>query len=240
MGIPLERIHNRGRTNKGLKKGELMIVRMWMSKPVITVSPSSSVTKAALLMGKHHIRRVVAADTGPEGEVRVKGIVSKHDVLHAYPRHINPFLQEPMEPNDLPTVSKVMTPNVLSIHPDAPMEDAAIILRDKKIGALPVMLDRKLVGIITESDIFKALTRILVGTEETLRITFDASQDDLLPMVTEQARQHQVRITSVVSFEWKKKDMAVIRVNGGHLRAFVDWLWQSGHTVLDITPALDK
>ena len=133
-----------------------------------------------------------------------------------------------------------MTHQVRSIHPDAPVEEAAVLLRDNKIGALPVMLDQKLLGIITESDIFKALTRLLMGTEETLRITFDASDDDdLLPMVTQQAKRHNIHITSVSSFLWKKKRMAILRVSGPALRPFVDWLWQSGHTVVDITPPLD-
>ena len=193
-----------------------------------------------MLMGKHHIRRVVVAHSAPSGPPRVKGIVSKHDVLHAYPSHINPFLQEPLDIESLPKVSQIMTHQVRSIHPDAPVEEAAVLLRDNKIGALPVMLDQKLLGIITESDIFKALTRLLMGTEETLRITFDASDDDdLLPMVTQQAKRHNIHITSVSSFLWKKKRMAILRVSGPALRPFVDWLWQSGHTVVDITPPLD-
>ena len=213
---------------------------MWMSKPVVTIAPSASVADAALLMGKNHIRRVIVANKSPAGQVRVKGIVSKHDVLHAYPRHINPFLQEPLEDTELPKVSQVMTHQVLSIHPDAPVEDAAILLRDKKIGALPVMLDQQLVGIITESDIFKALTRLLMGSEETLRITFDVSEDDdLLPMVTQEAKRHNIQIASVSSFIWKQRAMAIVRVSGVSLRPFVDWLWQSGHTVVDITPPLE-
>ena len=216
-----------------------MIVRMWMSKPVIVVSSQACVTEAALLMGKHHIRRVVVADPHSDGGVRVKGILSKHDVLHAYPPHINPFLQVPEETENLPRVSQIMTHNVLSIHPDAPVEEAAIVLRDKKIGALPVMLDQQLIGIITESDIFKALTRLLMGSEETIRITLEVGDENVLPAVTQKAKQMRVYITSIATFVWKKRRAAILRVSGGRERAFVQWLWESGIAVLDISPSLE-
>ena len=215
-----------------------MITRMWMSKPVLTVEPDATVTDAALLMGKHHIRRLLVVQRSGEKEV-IRGIVSKHDILHASPKSINPFLQAP--PEDAPTqrITEIMTKEVQTIHPDAPLEEAAIQMRDRKIGALPVTVGTQLVGILTESDLFRAFTALLSEGEDTLRVTFDLTEgEEVLTLAMQQARKQRLRFLSVVTFEWKGKRLAVTRIQGKRAPQFVHHLWSTGHTVLDVTPPL--
>jgi acetoin utilization protein AcuB len=68
-------------------------------------------------------------------------------------------------------VRETMTRDVITVDDDCPIEDAARIMRDKEIGGLPVMHDGKLVGIITESDLFDVFLELFMAQEDGVRIT---------------------------------------------------------------------
>jgi acetoin utilization protein AcuB len=69
------------------------------------------------------------------------------------------------------TVSEVMVKNVLTVTEDTPIEQAARIMADNKIGGLPVMRDGGIVGIITETDLFKMFLELLGAREMGIRVT---------------------------------------------------------------------
>jgi acetoin utilization protein AcuB len=69
------------------------------------------------------------------------------------------------------SVEQVMTRNVITVEETDPLEEAARIMIDNKVGGLPVMRDDKLVGIITETDIFKTFMEMLGARDEGLRLT---------------------------------------------------------------------
>lgn len=129
-------------------------VREWMTKPVVSVTPDTPISTAHQMMKEYGIRRlpVVAHD-------KLVGIVTLGDIREASPSDATTL--SIWELNYLwaqLTVEKVMSRKVLSIHPDEFIIDAARIMLDKKVSGLPVIDDKQqLVGIITESDIFRML-----------------------------------------------------------------------------------
>jgi acetoin utilization protein AcuB len=144
-----------------------MLVGERMSKPVITISPNLPITEALNLMKKEHIRRAPIVKDG-----KLIGIVSDKDLLNASPSPVTTL--SIWEMNYLlskVTVSEVMTSNVMTITEDTPIEQAARIMADNKIGGLPVLRDGHVVGIITETDLFKVFLELLGAREAGVRVT---------------------------------------------------------------------
>lgn len=145
-----------------------MLVGERMSKPVLTISPDVPVQDALAAMRKEHIRRFPVVDK----QGRLLGIVSESDLLNASPSEatslsvweINYLLSKV-------TVERVMAKDVITVTEDTPIEEAARIMADKKIGALPVMKGQKLVGIITETNLFKIFLELLGARSEGVRIS---------------------------------------------------------------------
>lgn len=137
-------------------------VREWMTSPVMTISPFTSITSAHQIMKEKGIRRLPVVDD--DGLV---GIVTLGDVREASPSDATTL--SIWELNYLwsqLTVEKIMTRKVFSVAPDESILAAAQLMLDQKVSGLPV-LDKtgKLVGMITESDIFRMLVRM--GATET-------------------------------------------------------------------------
>ncbi len=144
-----------------------MLVGERMSHPVITVPPNMPVVEALNLMRREHIRRTPVVKGG-----QLVGIISEADLLNASPSpatslsvwELN-YLLSKLEVKD------VMTKNVLTVSEDTPIEEAARIMVDNKVGGLPVMRDGRTVGIITETDLFKILLELMGAREMGVRVT---------------------------------------------------------------------
>lgn len=145
-----------------------MLVGNRMSHPVITVRPDMPIQEAVDLMHKEHVRRFpVVDDRG-----KLVGIVSESDLLNASPSDVTSL--NVWEINYLLskiTVSKVMSTRVLTVTEDTPLEEAARIMADHKIGGLPVMRGDELVGIITETNLFRIFLELLGAREKGLRLS---------------------------------------------------------------------
>ncbi len=144
-----------------------MLVGERMSKPVITISPEMPIPDALNLMKKERIRRAPVVKDG-----KLVGIICDDDLLNASPSPVTTL--SIWEMNYLLskiTVSEVMTKNVLTVTEDTPIEQAARIMADNKIGGLPVMRDGYVVGIITETDLFKIFLELLGARETGVRVT---------------------------------------------------------------------
>jgi acetoin utilization protein AcuB len=145
-----------------------MFVRERMSPDPITISPDTSVSDALRLMREKKVRRLPIIDNRSQ----LVGIVSDNDLLYASPSPATSL--SVWEIHDLLyrlTVDKVMTREVITVAEDTPLEEAARIMADKKIGGLPVMRGKTLVGIITETDLFKAFLALLGGRRSGVRVT---------------------------------------------------------------------
>jgi acetoin utilization protein AcuB len=134
-----------------------MIVRELMSGAVITAPPWMPILEARNLMVKERIRHLPVRVAGGE----LLGIVTDRDIRLNMPSQATSL--SVWELNYLlakVTVGEVMTRSVITIGPDLDAHDAAQIMVDRKIGALPVIDDGKLVGIVTETDLLRAFVRV--------------------------------------------------------------------------------
>ena len=214
-----------------------MLVSMWMTRDVITVAPDTPLQQASKRLAENRIRRLPVVREFA-GDQLVVGMVSKTDLLHAYPADVNPLRVGPFSGMDsLPLVEEVMTSPVVSIEPDSPLEAASALMRNRKIGALPVIADGELVGIITESDIFDAFARLLTGGENPVRVTFDGLDEELhgfVDGVAEAARSTGMTLASLISFEWKGRQRAVARATGPAPEQFLEAIRRGGYRLLDV------
>lgn len=124
-----------------------------MSSPVICVDSLTTVTEAQQLMQKHEIRRVPVIDDG-----KLVGVLTQGDIRGAMPSEVTTLNRAEQEHliSHL-KVERVMTKDVLTATQSTTLADAARLLAKYKFGGLPVVDDDTVVGIITESDIFKTI-----------------------------------------------------------------------------------
>lgn len=144
-----------------------MLVGERMSHPVITVPPDMPIIDALNMMKREHIRRVPVVK-----DAKMVGIVSDKDLLNASPSQATSL--SVWEMNYLLSrirVKDVMTKKVITVTEDTAIEVAARIMADNKIGGLPVMRGDHIVGIITETDLFKILLELMGAREMGVRVT---------------------------------------------------------------------
>jgi len=140
-------------------------VRDWMTQNPITVDPKTTLPEAHKIMKDRRIRRLPVMDRG-----NLVGIVTLGDIREAEPSDATTlsifelhYLLAKL------TIGEIMTREPITISVDATMREAAKMMLQNKIGGLPVMDDGKLVGIITESDIFRVLAQEAEPSAETMK-----------------------------------------------------------------------
>lgn len=145
-----------------------MLVRKRMTPNPITTTPDTSVSDALRVMREKKIRRLPVLDSHSQ----LVGIVSDNDLLYASPSPATSLsVWEIHELLYKLKIDKVMTREVITVTEDTPLEEAARIMADRRIGGLPVMQDKKLVGIITETDMFKAFLAQLGARRPGVRVS---------------------------------------------------------------------
>lgn len=134
-----------------------MLVKEWMSKRVISIEASETLSEAINTLKRNKIRRLPVLEKG-----KLVGIVSDRDLKEAAPSKATSLdIWEVHYLMSKIKVKDVMTARPLTISADMTIERAAILMHDKKIGGLPVVDSTgTLIGILTENDIFKALIDI--------------------------------------------------------------------------------
>lgn len=145
-----------------------MLIREYMTPNPITVSPKTTVPVALRLMRDNNVRRTPVVDD----QGSLVGIVSDKDLLYASPSPATTLAV--WEIPDLLArirVEQVMSRKVITVSVKTPIEEAARIMADAKVGGLPVLEGSTLVGIITETDLFKQLLELLGGRRPGVRIT---------------------------------------------------------------------
>jgi acetoin utilization protein AcuB len=144
-----------------------MLIRERMSQSVIYVTPETSVAEALNFMKGQHIRRLPVLKRD-----KLVGIVSDKDLLNASPaRATNLSVWELTYLLGKLTIGEIMTREVLTVTEDTPIEEAARIMVDRKIGGLPVMRGGEVVGMITETDLFKAFLEMMGARQRGVRLT---------------------------------------------------------------------
>jgi acetoin utilization protein AcuB len=170
-----------------------VLVEGIMTSPVVTIDPAQTTRAAGRLMRRRRFRHLPVAVAG-----RVIGIVSDRDVM----------------PPDGRTIGSVMHRELITVTHDTPVEVAATLLVENKIGAVPVLNDyAELVGIVTETDLFRYLARVVGGGGPGTRL--DVSMEDLttgLAALAGLASRMQVPITSLVTEPGENRPRSPSRV----------------------------
>ena len=144
-----------------------MLVRDRMTSNPITITPDTSFPEAFRTMRENRIRHLPVVE-----KEKLIGVVAQTDLLHASPSPATSL--SVFEINYLLAnlhVREVMSAPPVTVSEDAPIEEAARVIVEKKSGCLPVMRDGELAGLITESDVFEVFVEILGGEEASLRVT---------------------------------------------------------------------
>lgn len=132
------------------------LVREWMTPNPICATPEMTLPEAHKIMTEKRIRRLPVVKEG-----KLMGIVTQGDVRGAQPSEATTL--SIFELNYLLsklTLDRIMTPAPITIRPDETVYDAARLMLQKKIAGLPVVEGEKVVGILTESDIFRMIVRL--------------------------------------------------------------------------------
>lgn len=191
-----------------------MLVRDRMSKHPITVTGDVHIDEALKVMRDNKVRRLPVVDR----DGRLVGIVSEMDLLYASPSPATSLsVYEIHYLMARITVQDVMTKEVISIKEDTPLEEAARIMVDNKIGGLPVIRDDKLVGIITETDLFKIFLELLGAREKGVRLTLQTpNRRGVLASITGQIAQMGGDIISLGTFlgEAPTEGLLTVKVAG--------------------------
>jgi acetoin utilization protein AcuB len=131
------------------KKNKAIAVADWMTKRVLAVETFDSIAVARGLMAKHRVNQLPVLDND-----NLVGIVTDRDIRDAYPTSLMIDRTEEIDKfAEKVTVETVMTHDVFIVQPDTPLMTAVGLLRRHRIGSLPVMKHKELVGIITRSDV---------------------------------------------------------------------------------------
>ena len=151
-------------------------VAEWMSTPPLTIAPSMSLEAAQRLMQQQHVRRLPVVANG-----QLIGIITRGDLRAAQPSAATTLsVYESRALLDKVTVAACMTHDPLTVTPDASVLEAAQLILDHKVSGLPVVADGGVVGVITESDLFRLLLSEAGDTERIghgrMRAKADAGQ----------------------------------------------------------------
>lgn len=144
-----------------------MFVRNWMSAPAIVISPLVPAGSALSYMEKRGIRRLPVVEDG-----RLLGIVTRSDLLTALGKDKSKRKGEDR------SIEGIMTKKPLTVEQEETLERAAELMLVKKVSGLPVVDGTRVVGIITESDVFRALCQILGVGEKGARVVMNVKDDE--------------------------------------------------------------
>lgn len=151
-----------------------MLVRERMSHPVIVIQPETTMQEALDLMRKEHVHRLPVVNNYGQ----LVGIVTEADLDKASPSVATTLsVWEIWELVSKVKVEKIMCHDVVTIQDDTPIEEAARIMADGNFSGLPVMQGDNLVGLITETDLFKIFLELFAGREPGVRITVEVPRE---------------------------------------------------------------
>jgi acetoin utilization protein AcuB len=205
-----------------------------MSSPAVTITPSTPFQDALKLMHANGFRRLPIVDD----KGKLVGIVSERDLLYASPSKATSL--SIWELHYLLTklqIQEIMTGDVITTTPDTPIEDAAHQMAEKKIGGLPVVDEHdRLIGVITETDIFKAFVEMFAGGYFGLRLTLEVPEKEgVLEELCRVINELGGSVVSVGSFhsDGSGKRGLMVKVRDVGKEQLVDTLEAMGDHVVD-------
>ena len=202
-----------------------------MSTNVVTVTEDTLIDDAKKIMDAHRIRRLPVMKKD-----KLVGLVTKHMLLEAAPSPATSlniwelhYLLSKM------TVKEIMVKNPFTISPDMPVEEALQLGQEKGYGGFPVVEERSLVGVVTESDIVRMMTRVLGVKEEGKRIDIRASNKfgnmKKIMDVLDNSKTILLSMMTLPPEEWEKDWLVVLRVQGNDVKPIATQLESAGFNV---------
>jgi len=138
-----------------------IMVRQWMNRRVFSIGPDARLTEAATLMRRRKVRHLPVVEHGG----RIVGMVSARDLRQAlFAPSVQDALGNLRDVLDGLAVRDIMTRKVVGVRSATSIREAARLMYERKVGALPVVERNLLVGILTETDVLDALQRMLGPT----------------------------------------------------------------------------
>jgi len=199
-----------------------MLVKNQMSKKVVTIPPDTSILRAIEIMREKSIRHLPVVE---EGEL--VGLVTEGDLRQA----------SLLSLVDKVSIDDVMIKKPVTVAPGASIEEAARLVYRHKIGGLPVVVGRKLVGIITIVDILAAFIQLLGILKSSSRIDLIlGGKPHAFEEVSAVLRSHRTEIISVGMSNHKdrKKRVYYFRVGKCSTKPIVNELRKKGYRVLSV------
>ena len=174
-----------------------MLAKEWMASDPIVVDENTSIMKATQLMKEHGIRRIPVVHNK-----RIVGIVSDRDVKEAAPSkatsldvHELYYLLSEIKVKD------IMTPSPITLNENDSVEKAAVIMLENRISGMPVVDQKgKVVGILTQTDVFKVMISISGAYRSPIQVAFDMEdKPGSLHSLINALRDYGARVVSVLS-----------------------------------------
>lgn len=204
-----------------------MYVKQFMTSRVFTVSPEDNIADTMALMREKQINRLPVVEKG-----RLVGIVTDGDLREVSPSPATTL--SIFELNYLvgkTPIREVAVKKVITCTPDTKIEDAALLMREHGIGALPVIENGKLVGIVTESDIFDTFLDIMGFRSPGQRFVIE-TKDEVGVMVDLASimKERDVNITSLAVYHLRDNRVQILaRLNGDRVDEVKESLVAKGY-----------
>ncbi|MCC2592625.1 CBS and ACT domain-containing protein [Tessaracoccus sp. OS52] len=207
-----------------------MFVKQRMTTNPFTVTPGTSLPEAQETMARHNVRHLPVVDDG-----RVVGVISNNDIAAALPSKATTLsAQEATYLVSRLTVAKVMSKPALTIGLGALLEEAAVLMRDRKIEMLPVVENGELIGVITESDLLDAFIDVLGFRDHGTRLTIEARDEPgVLSQLTGIMARHHANIEHLAVHRGSlETSVVVVGVNTLNTQQIEDDLAAAGMRVV--------
>lgn len=208
-----------------------MYVQQFMTSQVFTVTPNESILNAMNLMKSKNFNRLPVLNNG-----KLVGIVTDGDLRAASPSPITSLSK--FEMNELlskVTIKDVAVKKVITCSPDTMIEDAALLMRDHKIGALPVLEDEKLVGIITQNNILDAFLDIMGSRSPGKRIVIEVRDEmGVINEISNIIKKYDTDMTSLAVYHLpNRKAQILTHLNGDKAEEAVKEIIEKGFNVTE-------
>jgi acetoin utilization protein AcuB len=187
-----------------------MFVSKSMTRKVVTIEKDANIFDAKALMSQHHIRHLPVV----EPDKTLIGIITDRDLRSALPCELikSPNIAAEKDRLARLTVGEVMTPNPITISPQYTIQDALLLIQEKRVGAFPVVDEGgRLTGIISVRDLLRAFINVLgIGEPGTLVGILVEEKVGQLKKIVDAITEEKISFGSVlVARYWEKDKRAV-------------------------------
>ncbi len=215
-----------------------VIVLYWMTPDPIVARRDTSLFEVFRQMQTHRIRRLPVVEHDDE----LCGMVGRSELYRWL--HPDRLAEGDLSEEEIAQLSSIFVGEVMNAKPSTceaydHIEDICARMSREKCGAYPVLNRGHLVGIISESDLLKAMAELSFqgGTGKRITVRIDQSRDELLYDLVALCRRHDLKLLSVLRHQIldESATIATLRVDGPQLDAFVADLWDDEFRVVEIS-----